>query len=214
MESRPLLLLTPQRVGWGQGVGRGHSQDSWPQLTTAIFCTMGCHAQHFKAGGRRRKGGTFGMMTFVFPSNHYAWRSPAFLGMTERCLPMGSGEWIPRFALRHFTYWTVRISTHKLSHFCPSDSLPDPTVTGVSERLCGAELAMGVKPWHQLLTPLCLWQAECSQMQVVLLGASMLFEIVCLIVKYWSNLQVFSGQSQIRELEITKITDCPNCKKW
>jgi len=37
----------------------------------------------YKAGGRRRKGGTFRVLMFVFPSNHYAQRNPVFVGMAE-----------------------------------------------------------------------------------------------------------------------------------
>jgi len=37
----------------------------------------------YKAGGRRRKGGTFRMLAFVFSSNCYMCRSLALLEMTE-----------------------------------------------------------------------------------------------------------------------------------
>jgi len=52
-----------------------------------------------KAGGRRKKGRTFRVMAFVFPANHYrdgAWLSWRWL---NTCLPMGSSECIPSFAL-------------------------------------------------------------------------------------------------------------------
>jgi len=34
-------------------------------------------------GGRRRKGGTFGVMALVFLGNHYMRQSPAFLEMAK-----------------------------------------------------------------------------------------------------------------------------------
>jgi len=45
----------------------------------------------YKAGGRRRNRGTFGVMASVFLSNVYAWWSPAVLGMRER-LPSDGKE--------------------------------------------------------------------------------------------------------------------------
>ena len=39
------LCPTSEQAGGAQGVGRGHSQDSWPQLTQGIFQTIWCHAQ-------------------------------------------------------------------------------------------------------------------------------------------------------------------------
>lgn len=39
-----------------QGVGKGHSWDSWPQLTTSIFQTIWHCAQQIKLGGEGRKG--------------------------------------------------------------------------------------------------------------------------------------------------------------
>ena len=54
------------------------------------YQTMSCSA--YKAGWRRRKGRTSGVMAFVFPSNPYMWWSPAFLGMAE-LLPADRKEW-------------------------------------------------------------------------------------------------------------------------
>ena len=39
------LCPTSEQAGGAEGVGRGHSQDSWPQLTQGIFQTIWCHAQ-------------------------------------------------------------------------------------------------------------------------------------------------------------------------
>jgi len=45
------------------------------------YLMMSCSA--YKAKGRR-KWGTFRVMAFAFPSNHYMQWSPAFLGMAEQ----------------------------------------------------------------------------------------------------------------------------------
>jgi len=45
----------------------------------------------YKAGGRRRKRGTSGVMVSVLPSNRYAWWSSAFLEMAEH--GPASGKW-------------------------------------------------------------------------------------------------------------------------
>ena len=73
-ESRPFLLLTPphQRVGWG--CTRSWEGTQPGQLPPAAQRDipdhrMSCSAH--KAGGRRRKGGTFRVTAFVFPSNRY-----------------------------------------------------------------------------------------------------------------------------------------------
>lgn len=54
-----------------------------------------------KAGEKRRKGG-YSAIWYVFPSNHNAWWSTAFLEMAKIYLSMGSSEWIPYLNL--FTY--------------------------------------------------------------------------------------------------------------
>ena len=74
-ESRPFLLLTAphQRGGWG--CTRSWEGTQPGQLTPTDqrdipYRMASCSA--YKAGRRRRKGGTFGVMSFVFPSNRYA----------------------------------------------------------------------------------------------------------------------------------------------
>jgi len=54
-EPRPLLLLTHQSGG-AQEVGRGHSQDSQPQLTKGTFHAVWHRTQKEKWGGRRGAG--------------------------------------------------------------------------------------------------------------------------------------------------------------
>jgi len=53
------------------------------KLAKSTVHTTGHHAQHIKLGGRRRKGRTFRLMVFVFPSNRYMRWSPALLEMGE-----------------------------------------------------------------------------------------------------------------------------------
>lgn len=73
-------------------------------------------------------------MTFVFPRNNCV-MSPAFLEVAEylpTCLPVGSREWTPCFALlclhmQVLLYLAYCISTHEFSHFHLSDFLPHPT---------------------------------------------------------------------------------------
>ena len=71
-ESRRLLLLTPphQRVGW-EGT-RSWERTQLGQLTATDQRDIPHHMTSclaYKARGR--KVGTFGVMAFVFPSNHY-----------------------------------------------------------------------------------------------------------------------------------------------
>jgi len=72
--SRPFLLLSlpHQRVGLGRT--RSCEGTQLGQLTPADqgdipHHMMPCSA--IKAEGRRRKGGMFGVMALVFPSNHF-----------------------------------------------------------------------------------------------------------------------------------------------
>jgi len=86
-ESRPFLLLTPPASRLG--MHRSWEGTQLGQLTPTDQKDIPYHmtsCSSCKAGRRRRKEGTFGVMMFVFPSNCYAWWGPAFLGVAE-CLP-------------------------------------------------------------------------------------------------------------------------------
>ena len=80
-ESRPFLLLKPphQRVGWGCTRGREGTQPG--QLTPTDQRAIPYHmtsCSAYKAGGRRRKGGTLGVMVFLKPHccyRHSFWLS-------------------------------------------------------------------------------------------------------------------------------------------
>jgi len=52
-----------------------------------------------KYGVKKRKGRMFGVMEFVFPRNHYVWWALLSWKWLNICLPMGSSEWIPYFAM-------------------------------------------------------------------------------------------------------------------
>ena len=84
-KSRTFQFLRPcQREGWrgtGNWEGTQPGQVTWTSQRDIPY-HMTCHAEYIN-WGRRRKVGTSGIMAFVFPSNHYAWWSPAFLGMAE-----------------------------------------------------------------------------------------------------------------------------------
>lgn len=77
-------------------------------------------------------GRTFGLMTYVFPSHHYAWWTPAFLEMAEHLPGPGKGwtnslVWLVFMCGFSFTYWTLFISTHKFYHFYSSNTFLHPT---------------------------------------------------------------------------------------
>lgn len=79
------------KLGWNTA-GRGDPY--WPQgCSTPYDITLSMQS----GGEKRNKAGTFGTMTFVFPSQCYLWWSLAFLSVT--CLPMGSSKFTPCFAL-------------------------------------------------------------------------------------------------------------------
>ena len=108
-----------RRLGVHKKLGRdtaGTADPTWPKGYSIPYgsCSV------YKAGGRRRKGGgIFGVMVFIFPSNLMCDGAPLSWRWLNTCLPMGSREWIPCFALLvHsfcFTYSTVFISTHEFS---------------------------------------------------------------------------------------------------
>ena len=71
-----------ERAGGARETGRGHSQDRWPKLAKGIFHTIWHHAEYIN-WGKKKEGGAFSTMAFVFPSNCYLCCSPALLGVAE-----------------------------------------------------------------------------------------------------------------------------------
>ena len=90
---------TSEEAGGAQEAGRGHSWDSWPQLTKGIFHTIWHHAQHIKLGKEEGRGGH--LEWWRLSSQVTVMCDGALLSRRwlNTCLPMGSGEWIPCFAL-------------------------------------------------------------------------------------------------------------------
>ena len=93
------FLPTPapqQVVGWG----RVRSwEGTWPgQLVRGMLHAHGI-ALSTKSWGKKEEEGTFGLIMFVFPSNHYAWWSPACLEMAKRLPADGKERVVPYCAL-------------------------------------------------------------------------------------------------------------------
>jgi len=143
---------TSKQTGGAGAAGRGHSQDSWPQLTKGMFCTVWRRAQRVKLGDEGGRGGTFGVLAFGFPSNHYAWRSPALLEVAEH-LP-ADGDYANEFlGLLYLHTW---ILLYLLNHLYLNPwvflflliQLSPPFQRGGRGSTClsGARLPAGVKP--------------------------------------------------------------------
>ena len=142
-ESRPFLLLTPPHQQEGWGCTRTWEGTQLGQLTPTDQRDIPHHmasCSAYKAGGRRRKGGTFGVMAFVFPIHRYTWWSPAFLEMAEHLPANGSSEWIPCFVLLACTAFALPIKLSLTQPTCfltftlPILSLIPP---GAGERAAG-----------------------------------------------------------------------------
>ena len=94
-EPRPFPLLAPpcQRDGWEctrSWEGTQTGQVTQTDQRDIPYHMMSCSV-YKELGGRGGGAAAFGVMVFVFPSNHYVWQSPAFLGMAEH-LP-AHGKW-------------------------------------------------------------------------------------------------------------------------
>lgn len=129
IQSGPLLLLIPphQQRAWGaQKAGRRHSQEQLTQTESKDAPDHMASCLACKVRERRKKGGCLEWW-------HLSSKASVTLfprGWLSTCLPWGSGEWIPCFALlQHsfcFPYWSVSISTHEFCHFYSADSLLHP----------------------------------------------------------------------------------------
>ena len=139
-----------ERAGGAQEAGRGHSRDSWPQLTKGIFhVSTSCSA--YKARGRR-KAGMFGVHGILPPpSNRWeGWSvmDPCFPGDGWTPAPqMGSDEWNSLFCSACVCVLLYLLNPWVFS-LLPLWFSPPSHCRGVSEQLCGAWLLAGVKPQH------------------------------------------------------------------
>ena len=105
-----------------------------------IFHTISNHAQCIN-GGKEQEGveilELWHLTSQVTITCHGALLSWRWL---NSCLPMGSSELIPCFALLACTPFAFLIKlflSHEFSHFYPSHSLPNPTGGSVTEWLIG-----------------------------------------------------------------------------
>lgn len=140
-------LIAPQasRLGMSKRWGWGPGCDCWSQLRKIPYHMTSW--SEIKSVERSKGRGMFEVMGFVFPSNPYMWWSLTFSNRPNICLPTGSGEWIPHFALfasTGLTYWTTFTSTQKFSSFYPSDLLLQPTWRGVCGQLWGLSCLLGL----------------------------------------------------------------------
>jgi len=142
---------TSEEARGARGVGRGHSQDSWPQMTTGIFRTTWRHAQCIRWG---EEEGSRGHSEWWHLSSRDTVRCDGALlswRWLNTCLPMGSSEWVPCFALLADTAFAYLINCLYLNprvfsllpfHFSP----PCHSEWEASEQMCEADLPTGVKP--------------------------------------------------------------------
>lgn len=85
-----------EQAAGAQSLGKGHSQESWPQLTRGIFHTMWCLAQQYKLDERRREAGggclelrhLSSQVTAMHHEILFSWK------WLNICLLMGSKEWM------------------------------------------------------------------------------------------------------------------------
>lgn len=83
----------------------------------------------WRNGGGRLGGGTFRVVAFVFPRNHYSQWILLSCKWLNAFLATGSSKWIPCFthAASALPSKAIFISAHGFSHFPLSDSLLHPT---------------------------------------------------------------------------------------
>lgn len=148
MAPRPFLLLTPpfQRVGWvctrnweGTQPGQLPSTDPREIPYHMASCSL------YISWGRRRKGGIFKVIAFVFLVATTCNRALLSWRWLNISLPMGSGEGIPCFALLMCAAFDLPI---KLSLSQPTSLLTDililspPYCREGSKQLCSCPLGL------------------------------------------------------------------------
>lgn len=78
------------------------------------------------------EGRIFGVMVFVFPSNHYTLWGPALPEMAEHIPAHGINSFVCSACACNFCFpqANIFISIYSFSSFCSSSFLPDPTGGG------------------------------------------------------------------------------------
>lgn len=100
------------------------------------------------AGGRRKKGGTFQVVTFLFSKHCYMWQGPALQEMAEALPAHEKGGWTPACPWEGVNDYLVLLSlreqlsfhllnclylNHMFSSFYCSNSFPHPIPGGLRE---------------------------------------------------------------------------------
>ena len=151
-QTHGLLCLSPHPTGKqaeaAQEAGRGHSQDSRPQLTKGISYTIQHHPQRIKWREEEGMGGCserWDLSTQLAITHHGALLSWRWLNTHLR---MRRSELIPCFALLVPASFALptKLSLSQPRSFL-TFTLPSlsPTPLGESERLCRAKLLTGIK---------------------------------------------------------------------
>lgn len=138
--------LTNKKAEGSQAAVRGHSLDSWPQTDPRDIPYPMVSCSVYKANGRRREKGTFGVMVVFFQVTITCNGALLFWRWLNTCLTMGSGKLIPCIALFCFAllvsqlllYLLILLSLYQPMSFLTFPNLYPISRGGVSEQLCGA----------------------------------------------------------------------------
>ena len=142
------------------------------------------HAARYKTWG-----GTFGVEEFVFPNNRYAWWVLLSLKWLNICLPVGSSEWIPDFALLAYAALALpskiplpqpntRVTVLLLCKFYPLSHWGL-----VSEWLCGTTQCCKLSVCATFHTLQIIWSLSVKFSQNILLGSA------------WTYIHIFFNNS-------------------
>lgn len=121
---------TNKEAGCAQGTGRGHSQESWRQMTKGMFHIMWHHSQYIKEEERE----SFGVIGFVLPSHLYCDGTLLSWGWLNSFPAMGTNFFFCLPCMCNFCFYQLC-----LSHFYSCDSVSHP-------RWARWLLMAGVKP--------------------------------------------------------------------
>lgn len=152
----PFLLIPSEGTAGAQELGRGHSWDSWLQVTKQIFYTIWQHDQYIKSCQKGGRGE--GLQCYHC---ELCLSSPVALRMAESCFPMDG--WTPACHRKWWanslafcfpctcsfclSYWPVFISTTSFLTF--TLMIVSSMVPGRwNKHLHGAQLVAGLEIQH------------------------------------------------------------------